>query len=40
MFIDNSTYVNGHTVIVANDITYSLSIITVSIHLRHVQSQS
>jgi len=39
MFTDNSTYVNGHTVIVANDNTSSLSIITVPIHLRHVQSQ-
>jgi len=40
MFIDNSTYVNGHTATVANDTTYSLPIITVCIHLRHVQSQS
>ena len=40
MFIDNSTCVNGHTVIVANDTTYSLSITTVSIQLRHAQSQS
>jgi len=40
MFIDNSTYINEHTVIVANDTMYSLSIITVSSHLRHVQLQS